>query len=209
MRRLYPAMWYLAFGLLPAWIALALMLLGSMHRSPEYWAAAPWLLVLAVPMCAVTLAMAGVTHAVHARATGSASRRLRRAGSALAAMAAIVLALIALLWLRHARGEAGVDRLREQGQALVLRSALVAGLAPPGFEVSPTRTAYDGRNRLTGFVYYVHSGYDRASALVAIVDASRDREPPLQLRCVIGGHDFDQLDAGTDPCASPHATVAR
>lgn len=208
MRRLYPAMWYLAFGLLPVWIALALMLLGGMRRSADYWAAAPWLLVLALPMCAVTLAMAGVTHAVHARATGSASRKLLRAGSVLAAIAAIVLALAALLWLRHVRGEAGVDRMREQGQALVRRSALVAGLAPPGFEVSPTSTAYDRRNRLAGFVYYVHSGYDRASALVAIVDVSRDRDPPLRLRCVIGGHDYDRLDAGPDPCASPHATVA-
>jgi len=209
MRRPYPVFWYLGFGLLPLWGALALLLLGSVSRPADYWTAAPWLLLLALPLCGITLAMAGAIHAVHARTEGSASRKLGRAGRALAVMMAIVLAAGALLWLRHERNGIDMEALRQEGQGLVRRSALVARLAPPGFQVSPTVTAYDRRHALTGFIYYVHSGYDRASALVAIVDVSHDRTPTLRLRCVIGGRDYDQLQSGSDPCASPHATVAR
>lgn len=44
------------FGLLPFWIALTLMLLGgATSRSADYWNAAPWLLVIAVPASIVTL----------------------------------------------------------------------------------------------------------------------------------------------------------
>ncbi|MDN5780790.1 MAG: hypothetical protein L0H23_01995 [Luteimonas sp.] len=44
------------FGLLPFWIALTVLLVGgATTRSPEYWNAAPWLLVAAVPVSLVSL----------------------------------------------------------------------------------------------------------------------------------------------------------
>jgi hypothetical protein len=44
------------FGLLPLWLALtALLVGGATTRSPEYWNAAPWLLVAAIPLSLLTL----------------------------------------------------------------------------------------------------------------------------------------------------------
>jgi len=44
------------FGLLPLWLALtALLIGGATTKSPEYWNAAPWLLVAAIPVSIVTL----------------------------------------------------------------------------------------------------------------------------------------------------------
>lgn len=49
----------LLFGLLPFWIALTLMLAGgATTRSAEYWNAAPWLLMAAIPASIVTLLLA-------------------------------------------------------------------------------------------------------------------------------------------------------
>lgn len=43
-------------GLLPLWIALTVLLVGgATTKSPEYWNAAPWLLVAAIPVSLVTL----------------------------------------------------------------------------------------------------------------------------------------------------------
>lgn len=44
------------FGLLPLWIALTVLLIGgATTKSHEYWNAAPWLLLAAIPVSLVTL----------------------------------------------------------------------------------------------------------------------------------------------------------
>jgi hypothetical protein len=45
---------YLGFGLLPFWIATAIVLGGS---GSNWWAAAPWLIVVSIPCCGVSLAI--------------------------------------------------------------------------------------------------------------------------------------------------------
>lgn len=49
------------FGLLPFWIALTVLLVGgATTNSPEYWNAAPWLLVAAVPASLFSLLLVEV-----------------------------------------------------------------------------------------------------------------------------------------------------
>ena len=49
------------FGLLPLWIAITVLLIGGVTtKSPEYWNAAPWLLVLAIPASIVSLLLVEV-----------------------------------------------------------------------------------------------------------------------------------------------------
>lgn len=49
------------FGLLPLWIAMTVLLIGgATTRSAEYWNAAPWLLVAAIPASLVTLLLVEV-----------------------------------------------------------------------------------------------------------------------------------------------------
>jgi hypothetical protein len=46
----------LLFGLLPFWLALTLLFIGAAtSHSAEYWNAAPWILLVAVPASIVTL----------------------------------------------------------------------------------------------------------------------------------------------------------
>lgn len=46
------------FGLLPLWAAVVALIVGSyISKSPEYWNVAPWLIVAAIPACAITLAL--------------------------------------------------------------------------------------------------------------------------------------------------------
>ena len=45
-------------GLSPLWIAVIVLIAGSyISPAPEYWNVAPWIVVVAIPACAVTLAL--------------------------------------------------------------------------------------------------------------------------------------------------------
>src|SRR5688572_7525497 len=98
MRRRFP-LWILGAGLLPLWASIAVMLVGSIGRSnSEYWAAAPWLVIAATPFCAVSMAIAVITHAVYRATEGGQNRKLARAAAASAFMLAIVAAGAGILW---------------------------------------------------------------------------------------------------------------
>lgn len=44
------------FGMLPLWVSIIVLIAGSfVSGSPEYWNVAPWIVVIAIPACAVTL----------------------------------------------------------------------------------------------------------------------------------------------------------
>jgi hypothetical protein len=52
----------LLIGLSPLWVAIIVLIAGSyVSPSPEYWTVAPWIVVVAIPACAVTLALLEVT----------------------------------------------------------------------------------------------------------------------------------------------------
>lgn len=49
------------FGLFPLWAAVVALIIGSyISNSPEYWNVAPWMIVAAIPACAITLALVEV-----------------------------------------------------------------------------------------------------------------------------------------------------
>lgn len=49
------------FGLLPLWVSIILLIVGSfVSRSSEYWNVAPWIVLIAIPACVVTLGMVEV-----------------------------------------------------------------------------------------------------------------------------------------------------
>lgn len=48
-------------GLLPLWASIIVLIAGSyVSGSPDYWTVAPWIVVLAIPACAVTLGLVEV-----------------------------------------------------------------------------------------------------------------------------------------------------
>lgn len=97
MKALRLIAWFLIFGLLPFWASLVIVILGSNGRA-EYWAAAPWLVVIAIPFCVITLITAGVTYAVYVATDGSSWRKLKYAGGCWILLSALVLAGGAVFW---------------------------------------------------------------------------------------------------------------
>ncbi len=197
-------LWYLIFGLLPFWGLLALVIAGSMNRSADYWFAAPWLIFLAIPLCAVTLVMARVTHAVYAKTEGGKEPKLKRSALTFIAMSAVVLGGIAF----HALKEARVKADQEAGRVLVERSALVARAAPAGFRVVLNSSRFDRSGEPMSFYYHVSAMGSSPASLMAIVDVAGDRAGArLQLKCVIPTDAYHSLESGIDPCLSERAIV--
>jgi len=47
----------LIIGLLPLWISIAILLLGSLNHTQDYWNVAPWIVIAAIPVSIVTVLM--------------------------------------------------------------------------------------------------------------------------------------------------------
>ena len=46
----------LFFGLLPLWLAIIAVVIGSFFSSSvEYWNTAPWLIMVSIPLCLLTI----------------------------------------------------------------------------------------------------------------------------------------------------------
>jgi hypothetical protein len=171
------------------WVAVAIVIVGSLSSSSEYWTAAPWVLVVAIPFCAVTLGIAAVTFVVH-RATG----KVRYAGACLALLVAGSLASAGIFWRRHSAAEAALEADQQAGQALV------ESTVPTGFSVSLSRTKMDAEGVPVRFVYYAYSLERPADGVMAIVDVSQAGTPRLRLACVVPEAAYQQLPSGEEPC---------
>jgi len=100
---------YLGFGLLPLWIAIAIVLGGS---GSNWWAAAPWLIVLSIPLCGVSLAIVALV-----------SWLTRRDGTQPAAPDGETEALIATLMSLRAGLTKLPDGIRPHGEAAQFMNA--------------------------------------------------------------------------------------
>lgn len=84
MRGLRLALLFGGLGLLPLWAAVIVVYAVSLQsRSSEYWNVAPWLIVIAIPFCAVTLVLVGLIYAVYVASKASNSQKLTRAAARL------------------------------------------------------------------------------------------------------------------------------
>jgi hypothetical protein len=211
MKALRLVAWFAIFGLLPFWASLVLVILGSTGRSSEYWAVAPWLVIMAIPFCGITLAMAAVTYGVYVATNGDFARKLKYAGGCFVVLSAVVLGCVAIVWNRHQAKEAELKATQEAGQVLVERSELVASTAPAGFSVSLNSSNIDSDTGVAArFTYYVRGPDSSSGAIMAIVDVSRSStQPQLALTCIIGAREYRDRQAGIDPCQSSHAIAAK
>lgn len=90
-------------GLLPLWAAILLVGFLAVIDSSTL-VASPWLIIVAVPACAVSLLLVFATLAVHFRVQGDASRRFKVSSAVFAAgVAAIVFATLLFLHQRQTR----------------------------------------------------------------------------------------------------------
>lgn len=195
--------WYGVVGLLPLWIALALVMAGSVGEGSDYWLAAPWLLIAAVPLCAVTLLIVGIARTIHARTEGDVGSKGRRVGFFLGAVAVLVLAGIVMQRVRKADLEAA----QQAGQVLVERSAEVARVAPAGARASLRVTRRDAAGNVTQFHYSVRPS-GAGEALMAVVDVSGGwRDTRVRLACVVPEPEYAARPSGSEPCPPQHVVA--
>ena len=91
--------WFVIFGLLPFWITLVVVIWGAIGQTPEnFWGAAPFYVLIAIPYSGITMGIAAVTDIVYERTTGDAWRKLKHAGAWFALLLLLLLAVIANLW---------------------------------------------------------------------------------------------------------------
>jgi len=79
-------------GLWPLWVAVVWVIVGarnSVNTQNEYWSAAPWIIVVSIPVCVVTTIMAFVANYVFHRSEGGPLRKFILA--ALVYLGAVVL----------------------------------------------------------------------------------------------------------------------
>jgi hypothetical protein len=170
------------------WVALVAVVAGSFRGAPDYWTAAPWILIGAVPVCALTLATAAVTYGVH-----SATGKLRYAAACFALLVTAVAITVAVRFNRYTAEQVDLEADQQAGRALV------AETSPAGFEVSLSSSRLDADGEPVRFVYYVSSLEHPNGGVMAIVNVS-PAEPRLRIACVLPEAAYEAVLVGDDPC---------
>jgi hypothetical protein len=180
----------LGFGTLPFWIAILLVLAGSHNRTSDYWSAAPWLVVLSIPLCAVTFVMATIALVTYDRATGSKARKLSMGFAALAAQAGLVAVVAAFFKVRQMQREDD-DRLREAAALEVVRNSAEVKRAAGGPFGASIDTRFLEKDVVTRYDVYVRthrpaaqSGTRTATHFNVIVDVVQPPGSGYRIACL-------------------------
>jgi hypothetical protein len=201
---LFFILFFLGFGLLPLWASAAYVYLESLRTTQaEYWAAAPWLVIAAIPLCGITLAIAAITTVVFF-ATGG-DRSLKRAIACFSIMSLLVVVGAGIYWNWRTTREANIEAEKAAARIYVERNREVAGAIPGRIRagLSISMPARDGL--AVRYIYYVYPEHDlgAATAVFAVVDVSRGSgATEFRVACVVSKADFKRRTdvPGADPC---------
>ena len=194
-------LWFLVFGLLPFWVSIVNLILGSKGSTSNYWAVAPWLVILSIPYCFITLGIAGATYKVYDSTSGCHSRKLKYAGRFFVVLSIVAIVVVKLIWYWYENKEKEAKAIQESGRILVERSALVGRIEPSKLVVSRYMSQFNVLKQTGRFTYSVHSIGESNLAFIAIVDVSQGSAgAQLRISCVIAERDYMNRQAGSDPC---------
>jgi len=190
-------------GLAPLWAAILFVAYESRQtQSADYWNVAPWFIILAIPVCVVSLGIAFVTLLMHDRSGGSGARKLARA-----ALTFVVLTGIAVggfLWVQHNKKN-DEKAAQEDGNAAVefVRADTRVQRAAGG-PMQVSATTYLIRSPDTRpWRYDIHvrgPGKVRFSAIVDVARDAKGNAASFRIACLtkltVGSR-----HAGVDACA--------
>jgi hypothetical protein len=169
------------FGLLPLWVALAVLMAGSYSTpSADYWNVAPWLLLAAVPACAITMAIAVASRVAFERTAGSRSYKLRVATLWFTSAIVLVCLVASGVWWKHQLEKQDHAHSRELALRLVEQNDAVIRVAGgrPTVSVSEVTSTHGTITRYDLSV----DGERRIYAVVKV--AQVDGAPSLSLACI-------------------------
>ncbi len=201
MKRTTKTFLYLGFGLLPFWSSIVYVNLGSpgSGHAQEYWAVAPWVIILAAPYSAITLAMAGIITFVDKVDAEDRSRRSRYAMVCFVLFLAIVLVAMEHVWSRNPPKAMTANQAARAAEYFVEKNSEIAMVVP-----GPVRAHSRGSEKIQRsyrFVLDVGTGAGGDAKFKAIVETSRFfGHERFHLRCLIPAREYVQATAGGDPC---------
>ena len=199
MRRTSSIFLYLGFGLLPFWSSIVYVNLGSVGQPAEYWAVAPWVIILAAPFSAITLAMAGIVSYVDKQLGGGPSHRPRYAIACFVFFLAIVLLSMEYVWSSNPPKRMTADQRTRAAERFVENNSEVGKLV-----TSPVRAhsrGYEQIERAYRFVFDVGTAAGGDAKIKAIVETSLFfGQEGFHLRCLIPVREYAEANMGDDPC---------
>lgn len=201
------AAFYAGYGLLPLWAAIAIVVVGSWYSdSHEYWNVAPWLIVVAIPACALTFGIATLTLVVHARAGGEPSRRKTVAVGCFGVLNLLLVAAAGLWWMQTTRLKQEIETEKTRALDFVRSHATVVERFGAGLDVSIVTYATSSNERMphryevsidTKQPQGAEPGPQYVYAIVGVWETAGERE--LVLDCITPTY-MGQRDSSKGPC---------
>jgi hypothetical protein len=184
------------YGALPLWATVIAVAIGGRNATSEYWTGAPWEIVVAIPACLVTFAVAVATASVFRQTHGQMNRKFRVAGATFLGCNAL-LAGAAMAVNHHQRNsEQALDVERARVVDFVKHNDLVTRAAggSPSVDVALVSMRKGTPVRYEVSVHGLNS-------LFAIVDVERGLSGVrLKLKCTTRIY-FGQRRSDQDPCS--------
>jgi hypothetical protein len=205
MSRMSAICLYLGFGLLPFWSSIVYVYLGSegYGRPQEYWAVAPWVIIIAAPYSAITLAMAGIISLTYKAADGS-PHRSRYAFACFVFFLAIVLVGMEYVWSTNPPKRMSADQATRAAERFVENDSEIAKLVTGA--VRADSRGHESIERAYRFVLDVSAAADGEAKFKAIVETSWFfGQESFRLRCLIPARDYAKANPGDDPCRGGEA----
>jgi len=187
---------FLGFGLLPFWLAMAAVLLIILWPSAlsKYGIVAPWLILVSLPVCGATLFIASATLARQALASGDRAQQYKEATRFFWWLILLAGLIVGVLWLRHEYRQR--DFKLEEGLAIEFVKNHNFVINNGGSGSSPSVVAITKTH--DGMPVKYEIGTRLGYAIVSVVQSSSGRE--FNLDCIttlsLGGR-----DPSRSPCA--------
>lgn len=192
-------LFFATFGVLPFWAAVAFVIFAYMTMSAESAGMSLWAFVVAIPACAITLSIAGVTFAVH-DGTGGGPDRKRKYSLSFFAASILILAIVAIcLYTRRQNNE---ENLRHEiSRVSEFVAAHPAVLAMVGDQAKSSIASYaisSSESLPSQYDVYV-SG--KLRTVYAIVRADRTVTPSKLILACTTPLSIGEREVFKDPCA--------
>ena len=206
MRKLPVVFFLLGFGLLPFWGSVAYVYRGSLSSSApaDYWAVAPWIVVVASVYCSITLLMSVVTCVVYYRTRGTRVRQLAWALGVFSTMSFVVVSVGLGYWNQYQEREANNESEKAAAVVYAEQSAELASALPGPRRVGFARPTHGRDRKAIRYEVYAYPENDRAAAVHMIIDVSRSNGTPVfNVACILSRAEYRSRQAGTHPCQAP------
>jgi hypothetical protein len=204
MKVLRVVLWFAGIGLLPLWVSMGVVIAGSYKPSAgsEYWAVAPWLVILGAMYCWISLIVAAVTYIVYTRTAGSTSRRYTMATAVFVLSSALGATWAWAPWHKRRIVDSQYQQENAQGATFVQKHQLTTALLGNTVRVSLSQSTVPEDPRADReLVYFAYMPEKITDGRMAIVRLSRvNNNSVYTLRCIATQFAFQNREFQSDAC---------